>query len=171
MGREPLDSAATGRACGGRREASELYDTGRGGGLCRKPRVQSGAALMSRLVSHPSTVGNSPRARRRTRRIALTVPLEVSGKDAQRSSFTVNTTATSLNGNGAALHLSHDLPVGSVLVVRNSRGTRTSARVVAQVITGDGVYKYGVEFLDEANIVKDFWGIAFPSFRNKPGLF
>jgi hypothetical protein len=60
---------------------------------------------MSKLASLPSTLGNGPRARRRTRRIALTVPLEVSGKDAQRSSFTVNTTATSLNGNGAALHL------------------------------------------------------------------
>ena len=122
---------------------------------------------MSKLVSHPSTLGNSPRARRLTRRIALTVPLEVSGKDAQISSFTVNTTATSLNGNGAALHLSHDLSVGSVLVVRNSRGTRTSARVVAQVITGVGVYKYGVEFLDEANSLNDFWGIAFPLSRKQ----
>jgi hypothetical protein len=167
MGRKPLDSAETGRACGWRPEASELHDAGRGSGLCRKPRIQSGAALMSKLASLPSTLGNGPRARRRTRRIALTVPLEVSGKDVQRSSFTVSTTATSLNGNGAALHLSHDLSVGSVLVVRNSRGTRTSVRVVAQVITGDGAYNYGVEFLDEANSLNDFWGIAFPLSRRQ----
>ena len=48
------------------------------------------------------------------------------------------------------------------VVVRNSRGNRTSARVVAQLITGDGVYTYGVEFLDEPNRLKDFWGIRFP---------
>jgi len=100
--------------------------------------------------------------KRRTKRMALTVPLEVSGKDVQRCSFTLSTTATSLNRNGAALHLNRDLSIGSVLVVRNGRGTRTSARVVAQTITGEGVYMYGVEFLDEADTVKDFWGIAFP---------
>lgn len=140
MGREPLDSAETGRACGWRPEASELHDAGRGSVLCREPRIQSGAALMSKLASHSSTPGNCPRTRRRTRRIALTVPLEVSGHDVERSSFTLTTTATSLNRNGAALHLNRDLSVGSVLVVQNSRGTRTSARVVAQTPSGEGVY-------------------------------
>jgi hypothetical protein len=99
--------------------------------------------------------------KRRTRRIALTVSLEVSGHDVERSSFTLTTTATGLNRNGAALHLNRDLSLGSVVIVQNSRGTRTSARVVAQVVTGDGVYMYGVEFLDQAESVKDFWGIAF----------
>ena len=89
---------------------------------------------MSSLAPHSSTVGNSSKARRRTRRIALTVPLEVSGHDADKSSFTLTTTATSLNRNGASLHLNRDLSVGSVVVVKNSRGTRTSARVVAQVV-------------------------------------
>lgn len=112
---------------------------------------------MTRLAPNLSTAG-----RRRSSRIGLIVPLEVSGKDIQRSSFTVTTTATSLNRNGAALHLNRDLPVGSVVVVRNSRGNRTSARVVVQLTTGDGVYTYGMEFLGEANGVKDFWGIGFP---------
>lgn len=109
---------------------------------------------------------NSPAAgRRRSTRIALTAPLEVSGKDFQRVTFTTTTTATSLNRNGAAIHLSHDLSLGSELVVKNSRGARITARVVAQVVSGDGIYMYGVEFLDEADNVKDFWGIAFPLSR------
>jgi hypothetical protein len=83
----------------------------------------------------------------------------------KRCSFTLATTATNLNRNGAALHLNRDLSLGSVVVVQNSRGARTSARVVAQVVTGDGVYMYGVEFLDQAENVKDFWGIAFPLSR------
>ena len=120
---------------------------------------------MSSLASHSSTVGNSPKARRRTRRIALTVAVEVSGHDVERSSFTASTTATNLNRNGAAFHLNRDLSLGSVVVVKNSRGARTSARIVAQVVTGDGVFMYGVEFVDQGDDVKDFWGIAFPLFR------
>ena len=112
---------------------------------------------MTRFAPNSST-----RGKRRSRRIALIVPLEVSGKDIQRSSFTITTTATSLNRNGATLHLNRDLPVDSVVVVRNSRGNRASARVVVQLITGDGLYNYGMEFLGEANSVKDFWGIGFP---------
>jgi hypothetical protein len=99
-------------------------------------------------------------SRRRSRRIALTVPLEVSGKDAQRCSFILATTSTNLNRNGAMLHLNRDLLVGSVVVIQNRRGARTSARVVAQTITGDS-YAYGVEFLEPDNM-QNFWGITFP---------
>ena len=115
---------------------------------------------MTRLAPNSTTAG-----RRRSKRIALIVPLEVSGKDANSSSFTTTTTATRLNRNGAALQLSHDLSVGSVLVVKNSRGARASARIVEQVVAGDEVYMYGVEFLDEADSITDFWGIVFPLSR------
>ena len=109
-----------------------------------------------------SVVNRLGGSRRRTKRISLTVPIQVSGEDVEKSSFTLATTASSLNRNGAALHLNRDLSVGSVLVLQNSRGTRTSARVAAQVLTGDGVYMYGVEFIDRADSLRDFWGIAFP---------
>jgi hypothetical protein len=101
--------------------------------------------------------------KRRTKRIPLTVSVEVSGKDIEKSSFTVRTTATNLNPNGATLHLSRDLPLDAVLVMKNSRGTRTSARVVAQTGTAENSYAYGVEFVEENN-VRDFWGISFPAF-------
>lgn len=115
---------------------------------------------MTRLAPSSSTAG-----RRRSRRIALTSPLQVSGKDVQKLPFTSTTTATNLNRNGAALHLSHDLSLGSELVVKNSRGTLISARVVARALSADDLYMYGVEFVDEDDNVKDFWGIAFPLSR------
>ena len=59
------------------------------------------------------------------------------------------------------LHLNRDLAVDSIVLIRNSRGARTSARVVAQTSMGDS-YAYGMEFL-EADNVKDFWGIIFPT--------
>ena len=115
---------------------------------------------MTRLAPNSPTAG-----RRRSKRIALTAPLEVSGKDVERASFTTTTTATSLNRNGAALHLSHDLSLGFELMVKNSRGARITACVVARAVSGDDVYLYGVEFLHQADSITDFWGIAFPLSR------
>jgi hypothetical protein len=101
-------------------------------------------------------------SRRRTKRLALTAPVEVSGEDVQGSYFRVTARASNLNRNGAALHLNRYLSTGAVLMIQNSRGARTSARIVARTSTGEGLYTYGVEFL-EADSVKDFWGITFPS--------
>lgn len=100
--------------------------------------------------------------RRRSPRISLLVPLEVSGKDVARSYFNVATTATNLNRYGATVHLNRDLAVESVIVLTNSRGSRTSARIVDQTLTRE-IYAYGVEFL-EAEKTKSFWGIRFPSY-------
>ena len=90
----------------------------------------------------------------------LIVPVEISGKDIARSSFSTVTTATNLNAHGAMLHLNRELSVDSVLVIKNSHGARTSVRVVAQTNAAQS-YAYGLEFL-EAEKAKDFWGIKFP---------
>jgi len=55
-----------------------------------------------------------------------------------------------------------ELLVGATVLVKNSRGTQASARVVAQVGAVQGIFTYGVEFLEDET-VKDFWGITFPS--------
>jgi hypothetical protein len=106
----------------------------------------------------------SPRAnaRRRTRRMALTVPVELSGKDVENSSFSVATTATNLNRNGATLHLTRDLPVDSVILIKNIRGVRTSTRVASETPIPGNQFAYGVEFL-ETDSPQDFWGINFPA--------
>lgn len=105
--------------------------------------------------------------RRRSPRLALLVPLEVSGKDVAQSCFNVVTTATNLNRYGATVHLNRDLAVESVIVLTNSRGTRTSARIVEQTVARD-IYAYGVEFLEAEN-TKNFWGIRFPSYPQECG--
>lgn len=113
-------------------------------------------------MANPVAAGNRDRpSRRRTRRMALIVPVEISGKDVARSSFSANATATNLNRHGAMIQSNRDLSLGSVLVVKNSRGARTSARVVSQTKSGD-IYAYGVEFL-AAEKARDFWGINFPA--------
>lgn len=113
-------------------------------------------------MANPVAVGNRDRpSRRRTRRMALIVPVEIFGKDLSRSSFSALTTATNLNKHGAMVHFNRDLSLDSVLVIKNSRGARTSARVVSQTNATE-VYGYGLESL-EVEKAKDFWGINFPA--------
>ena len=99
--------------------------------------------------------------KRRSRRIALTAPISLSGEDRQKCSFTMPARATNLNGYGAAIQLSRELSVGSAIMVRNARGSEASARVVTQVSAIQGVRTYGIEFLDDGG-VRNFWGISFP---------
>jgi hypothetical protein len=102
-------------------------------------------------------------AKRRSSRIALNARIGLSGQDREKRTFTMPARATNLNKHGAAIQLNRELLVGSTVVVQNSRRTQASARVVAQVsAAAQGVYIYGVEFLEDDG-VNDFWGITFPS--------
>ncbi len=107
-------------------------------------------------------VSRSQIAKRRSSRLALYAPIRLAGEDRQKCTFTMSAKATNLNRHGAAIQLNRELSVGSTVAVRNDRGTQASARVVTQVSAVQGLYTYGVEFLEEQT-VKDFWGITFPS--------
>src|SRR5438876_8282803 len=100
--------------------------------------------------------------RRRSNRMALKARIGLSGQDREKCTFAMPARATNLNRHGAAIQLNRELSVGSTVAVRNDRGTQASARVVTQVSAVQGLYTYGVEFLEEQT-VKDFWGITFPS--------
>lgn len=125
-----------------------------------------------------NTVGNSPKAhqsilinmpsvrrshaeRRRSSRMALNMSIWLSGEDRQKIAFTMPAKATSLNQHGAAIRLRRDLLVGSI--VRSQRGTQVSARVVAQLPALLEVPNYAIEFVEQDEKTKNFWGIAFPS--------
>lgn len=71
--------------------------------------------------------------------------------------------ATNLNRHGAAVQLNRELQVGSVVQVKNQRGTQVTARVVAQLAALQGVTTYGIEFVDQDEKVTGFWGISFPN--------
>jgi hypothetical protein len=101
--------------------------------------------------------------KRRSNRMSLHAPVGLSGEDRQKSSFTVPAKATNLNRNGASVQLNRELTVGSVVLVQNKRGVQVSARIVALLTATQEVSTYGIEFVEQDEKSRDFWGISFPS--------
>jgi hypothetical protein len=114
------------------------------------------------LMSQTTVTANRRQAlKRRSSRLTLNAHVRLSGHDREKCAFTMPAKATNLNRHGAVIKLNRELLVGSTVVVQNSRSTQAPARVVTLVSTIQGVYAYGVEFLEDVP-VKDFWGINFP---------
>jgi hypothetical protein len=111
---------------------------------------------------------NRLQIKRRSARLALNAAVRLAGQDHQKCAFTsLPARATGLNRHGAAIQVGRELLVGSTLSVRHGHGgTETPARIVAHLSASQGIFTYGVEFLD-SNATKDFWGIAFPSVEGK----
>jgi hypothetical protein len=112
----------------------------------------------------PANVSRKETGKRRSNRMALNARVALSGQDRQKSPFTMMPArATNLNRHGAAVQLNRELLVGSNVVVQNQRGTVISARVVAQLAALQGVPTFAIEFLDQNDKAKNFWGITFPT--------
>ena len=94
--------------------------------------------------------------------MSLSASVGLSGEDRQKCSFTMTARATNLNRHGAVVQLSRELAVGTVVSVRNKRGTQVSARVVAQLTAMQRVCTYGIEFAEQDDNANNFWGISFP---------
>ena len=134
----------------------------------------SGLSLMSEILLAEAVTNRNERGkmtgavnriqalRRRTSRMALNARIGLSGQDREKCAFTLSAVASGLNRHGAAVKVNRELLVGSTVVLRNTRRTQASARVVKQVSAVQGMFTYGVEFA-EGDAVKDFWGITFPS--------
>ena len=95
--------------------------------------------------------------------MTLDAQVGMSGEDRLKCSFTMPARATNLNKHGAAIQLSRDLAVGSVIVLKNKRGIQVTARVVAILTAAQGVSTYGIEFVDQDDKASSFWGISFPA--------
>lgn len=95
--------------------------------------------------------------------MALNAAVGVSGEDRQKATFTITAKATNLNRHGAAVQLNREMAVGSVVKVKNQRGMQVSARIVAQLMALQGITTYAIEFVDQDDAAKNFWGISFPS--------
>jgi hypothetical protein len=113
------------------------------------------------LPAH-ATIGRGQMAKRRSNRMALLASIGLSGEDRQKCTFTMPAKATKLNKHGAAVQLSRELLVGSVLTIDNKRGTQIAARVVAQLAGMQGVSSYAIEFVEQDERAQTFWGITFP---------
>ena len=109
--------------------------------------------IRKHLTPHPTvltsfaTTNRSQIARRRSTRIYLNAPVGISGEDRLKCSFTMPAKATGLNKHGAAVQISRDLVVGSIILVKNKSGVQVSARIVSQLTATQGVSTYGIEFV------------------------
>jgi len=95
--------------------------------------------------------------------MGLNAAVGLSGQDRHKSSFTADAKAINLNRHGAAVTLQRELLVGSTVAVKNQRGSMVTARVVAQLAAFQGVPTYAIEFLEQDEKARNFWGIFFPS--------
>ena len=102
--------------------------------------------------------------KRRSVRMTLKASVGLSGHDHQKCPFTLPAHATNLNRYGAAVEVDRELLVGSTVLVRNQYGTQLSARIVRQISAVQaGTRTYGIEFVEQDQQSKDFWGITFPT--------
>jgi hypothetical protein len=129
----------------------------------RKPSKHRSHPNPSSDLTATRTLNRAQLGKRRSTRIALTSPVGLAGEDRNKSSFTMPATATNLNKHGAAVQLHRELQVGSIVSVKNKRGVHISARVVSQMVARQGVPTYAIEFVEQDDKARDFWGISFPS--------
>jgi len=122
-----------------------------------RPRLHRTGLVATTDLSHVQV------SKRRSNRMALSARVGLSGEDRQKCTFTMPAKATNLNRHGAAVQLTRDLQVGSVVTVRNQFGTQISARVVSQLPSARGVPTYAIEFVETDDSASNFWGISFPS--------
>ena len=108
-------------------------------------------------------VTRSQVARRRSNRIFLHATVAISGEDRMKCSFSMPAKAINLNRCGAAIQISRDLVVGSIVRLRNQRNVQISARIVSQLTATHGISTYGIEFVEQQDNAGNFWGISFPS--------
>ncbi len=103
----------------------------------------------------------SQSAQRRTERVLVQIPIEVSGNDAEGRAFRETTRTVVINRDGARIALRHVIRVGAQVSIKNLQSQRTCPfRVVDRVHKTIGLDpEWGVACLDPK---EDFWGILFP---------
>ena|SRR5579871_5499289 len=102
-------------------------------------------------------------SKRRSNRMSLHASVGLSGEDRMKVAFTMPAKATNLNRHGASVQLNRDLSVGTLVTLKNQRGSQVSARIVSVIAAVQGLSTYGVEFVDKDENSKQFWGISFPT--------
>jgi hypothetical protein len=104
--------------------------------------------------------------RRRTVRVALSVPLTIRGKSDNGEKFSAQTVSQSVNRNGALFHLEEIVLVGQMLILVNDHTAQSmETRVVSVHRARDGKQYIGVEFISPE---MNFWHMQFPIPGSKP---
>ena len=104
--------------------------------------------------------------RRRTLRVALSVPLTVHGKMEAGEKFCTQTTSQSVNRHGALFPMETPVTLGQpLLLVNDITAQGIECRVVAVRRARDGKTYIGVEFV---NTESNFWHMVFPAPGSRP---
>ena len=104
--------------------------------------------------------------RRRTLRVALTVPLTIHGKMDSGERFSAQTVSQSVNRHGALFQLEEIVKMGQTIVLMNDNTTQSiECRVVSIHRARDGKQYVGVEFVSPET---NFWHMQFPSPGARP---
>ena len=104
--------------------------------------------------------------RRRTMRVALTVPLTIHGKTDSGEKFCAQTHSQSVNRHGALFHLEEIVLVGQTLILMNDATSQSiECRVVSIHRARDSKQYVGVEFISPET---NFWHMQFPIPGSKP---
>jgi Tfp pilus assembly protein PilZ len=101
------------------------------------------------------------KARRRSKRPFIRIPIEVRGTDVNGRSFSENTQTVAVNRNGARISLMNSMLPGARITITNLKREDSCAfRVVERTATTYGNQaEWGVECLDPD---RNFWGVYFP---------
>jgi len=104
--------------------------------------------------------------RRRTLRVALSVPLTIHGKSDAGEKFCMQTHSQSVNRHGALFHLEVPVAVGQILILVNDNTAKSvECRVVSRLKSRDDKTFVGVEF---AASEMNFWNMQFPTPGARP---
>src|SRR5579872_383340 len=98
--------------------------------------------------------------RRRSMRVLLSVPIQVSGKDNKNKDFQEDTRTLVVNAHGALIALAAAVAAGQQVKIAN-HATRQSrdCRIVHLGNSHSGRVQVGIEFVDPS---PSFWQIDFP---------
>lgn len=98
--------------------------------------------------------------RRRSMRVLLSVPIQVSGKTKDNKAFTEETRTLVVNAHGALISLSANVDKGQQITVSNKSTTKSmNCRVVHLGNPAAGRNQAGIEFVQPCG---SFWQIDFP---------
>ncbi len=98
---------------------------------------------------------------RRSTRVSCSIPVEVSGRDANGQEVHEKTTSNLVNKHGACISVSHQFSLGSEVVVKvphTGRQQRCRVAWVSSVPRAGAICQIGVELERAENI----WGVDFP---------
>jgi len=114
------------------------------------------------------TVSPAEQLKRRSQRLMLRIPIEVTGIGPDGVPFKEKTHTLTVNRHGAAITLMTPIRVQSILTITNTTNQRAFSFTVVTRIekSTTGVPEWGVE---SAALDPNFWGINFPDDSAKSG--